>query len=134
MDDPEIPPVKESVFNPTPDAGVIPEAERQMAMLTHLSALSGLVTGVGIILGPLLVWQLKKTEMPSLEVVAKEAINFNITYAIAILISSLSMFVCIGFITTPLLALAWIIYTVIAGMKANEGIYYRYPLTIRLVK
>jgi uncharacterized Tic20 family protein len=135
---PEPTPLPESAqefINPGADPDTIPPEERQMAMYVHLSTLSGLVTGgIGNIVGPLLIWQLKKDTMPSLEKVAKEAINFNITVLIAMVISGILAMFCVGVITALVVGIGWIVLTVMAGLKANEGIFYKYPATIRLVK
>ncbi|WP_255518991.1 DUF4870 domain-containing protein [Luteolibacter marinus] len=111
------------------------------AMLGHLSALSELLTGgVGNIVGPLIVWQVKKDSMPFATAEAKEALNFNISWLIwgvllTIVIIGLT-FVGIGLLLFPLLwayPVVWIIFIVIASLRANDGIPYRYPLTARFV-
>ncbi len=135
MDDPELPKSTQEFLNPPADPGVIPPEERQMAMFVHLSALSTFFTAVGGILGPILVWQINKEKMPSLEEVAKEAVNFNITVFIGYVISAVLVPVfCIGFITALIVGIAHIVLIIMAAMKANEGVYYRYPATIRLWK
>ena len=71
---------------------------------------------------------------------AKEALNFNITLLIIGVILLLVTIFTFGlgiFITAPigiLLGIAWLVLTIIAAMKANEGVAYRYPFTLRLVK
>ncbi len=109
-------------------------------MLGHLSALTGLFSGLGAIVGPLIVWQVKKDTMPFAAAEAKEALNFNISWMLWGLIlgalTALLMIVVIGVLLIPVLAIlgiAWVVFTVIAGLKANEGKPYRYPLTIRFI-
>lgn len=125
---------KPNFWNPAPGAPIEGVQERQWAMFTHLSALSGIFTVVGFILGPLIVWQVKKAEMPRLEEVAKEAMNFNISFFIYSLVSSVLMCIGVGLLTTPLIGIAWLILVIMAGIKANDGVNYRYPATIRLIK
>ena len=112
-----------------PTAGGSPSKEaRTMAMLAHLL---GIVTGF---LGPLIIWLLKKDEDAFIDDQGKEALNFQITIAIAMIVSGALMFVCIGFFTALAVAIANLILCIMAGMKANEGISYRYPMTLRLIK
>ena len=114
--------------------GPSPE-ERQWAMFAHLSALLGLVTaGWACFLGPLIIWLVKKDTMPFVDDQAKEALNFNITVMIAGAICWILVFVLIGFLLLWALAIVWIVFTIIAAIKANEGVAYRYPFALRLIK
>ncbi|MBS0218945.1 MAG: DUF4870 domain-containing protein [Proteobacteria bacterium] len=108
--------------------------ERQWGMIAHLSALAGLIVPFGHVLGPLIVWLVKKDTMPFVDDQGKEALNFQITLSIALFITGLLIFVVIGMLLMPLVGLAGLILTVIAGIKANEGVAYRYPFTLRLIK
>ena len=119
--------------------------ERQWAMFAHLSALAGglltsAVGGWGFFLGPLGIWLWKKDTMPFVADQAKEALNFNITVS-AIFLLMLVLGVAtlgIGFlIAGPIMlivGIAALVFIVIAAIKANEGVAYRYPFAIRLVK
>lgn len=111
-------------------------------MYCHLSALAGFV-GIpfGNILGPLLIWQLKKQEIPSVEAHGKAALNFQITVLIAFLVcgaaTAIGMFCFIGVFLIPVLViigLCGVIFPIIAGIKANEGTEYRYPCTLNIIK
>jgi uncharacterized protein len=111
------------------------ENERTWAMLAHLSALAGLVVLVfGCVLGPLIVWLGRRDQSSFVEGQAKEALNFNITVVLASIVCSLLMLVFIGFILIAALYIAWLVMTLIAAIKASEGIPYRYPYSLRLVK
>ena len=120
-----------------------PEAQaRTWNMLCHLSALAACV-GVpfGNILGPLLVWQIKKNEFPSVDVHGKAALNFQITVTIAAVVGAMSAlvlsFFCVGWLLFPvvlLIGLAGLIFAIIAGIKANNGEDYKYPFSIDFVK
>ena len=123
----------------------IPADQRQWAMFAHLSALAGgLLTstfgGWGFFLGPLVIWLMKKDTMPFVEDQAKEALNFNITVSALLLICIILGFatLMVGFlILVPVMVVIGIgalVSIVIAAIKANEGVAYRYPFTIRLVK
>ncbi|ODV16204.1 MAG: orotate phosphoribosyltransferase [Rhodanobacter sp. SCN 68-63] len=117
-------------------ASAVPSAEeRQWAMFAHLSALLGLVTaGWACFLGPLVIWLVKKDTMPFVADQAKEALNFNITVMIAGAICWILVFVLIGFVLLWALAIVWIVFTIMAAIKANEGVRYRYPFALRLIK
>ena len=119
--------------------------DRQWAMFAHLSALlGGLLTsavgGWGFFLGPLVIWLMKKETMPFVADQAKEALNFNITVSAVFLVLMILGFLTLGIgflLIGPLMiliGLAALVFIVIAAIKANEGIAYRYPMTVRLVK
>lgn len=115
-------------------AGPVPDANaKQWAMIAHLSALVQLLT-IPTIVGPLVVWLLKKQEHAFIDDQGKEAMNFHLTVLIAALVLSPTLCIFIGFILLPLLGIVALIFSVIGGIKANEGIAYRYPWTMRLIK
>lgn len=107
---------------------------RQWAMFCHFAAFIGLVFPFGSLLGPLIVWQLKRESDPFVDAQGKEALNFQITVALAMFVSFLLMLVVIGFFLLGLVCLAALVLTIIAGIKANEGKAYRYPFCLRLIK
>lgn len=113
--------------------GVESADERNWGMLGHLSALAGLLIPLGSVLGPLIVWQVKKDTMPFAAEHAKEAVNFNITAALAAIVASILMIVLIGFLLLPIVLIAWLVLTVLAGVAASKGEHYRYPFTLRLI-
>ena len=130
---------------PPPSDGVPSKEERQWAMFAHLSALvGGLLTsaigGWGFFIGPLVIWLLKKDEMPFAGDQAKEALNFNITVSaifLVLLIFTVGSFGIGIVLTAPLMlvvGLTALVLVVIASIKANDGVAYRYPFAIRLVK
>jgi uncharacterized Tic20 family protein len=115
-------------FNPSAD-------ERNWAVAAHLSALAGLVvTGLGIVLGPLVVWFLKKDQMPFVDDQAKEALNFQITVFIAGAICTALIFVLIGIPLLVGLAIFDLICIIMAAVKTANGETYRYPVNLRLIK
>ncbi|GLQ45245.1 orotate phosphoribosyltransferase [Dyella lipolytica] len=124
----------------------VPAQERTWAMIAHLSALLGaLVTsshggGFACFVGPLIVWLIKKDSMPFVNDQAKEALNFNISVAIAtlalVLLSALTFGIGL-IIAIPMwvvIGIGWLVLTIIAAVKANEGVRYRYPFALRLIK
>jgi uncharacterized protein len=131
--------------NPTPPA-LASAQERQWAMFAHLSVLlGGIVTSgwagsIGFFIGPLVIWLLKRDTMPFVADQAKEALNFAITVSLACLALLIFTLLTLGIgalLTIPLFAIIGItalVLVVIAAIKANEGVAYRYPFALRLVK
>ena len=107
--------------------------ERQWAMFAHLSALIGFILPFGNIIGPLVIWLIKRETMPFVDQQGKEALNFQITVTIAMMISAILIIVVIGFVLMFIIGLAALVLTIMAGIKANEGVAYRYPFTLRLI-
>lgn len=129
---------------------------RTWSMLCHISALAGLFFGLGNVIGPLIVWQIKKNELPEIEPHGKEALNFQLTILIINIVagiiflgylgaamgigrmwrspfSLLSGGIGIGSIIVIINLVAFIL-AVIAGIKANNGEPYKYPFAIRFIK
>lgn len=127
-------PTEES-FNSSPsESPNLSNDEKTWGMLAHLSGLAGIV-GVpfGNILGPLIVWLVKKEEMPFVEREGKEALNFQISMMIYGIIVAVLCFFLIGLLIAPFLFIAYLILTILASVKAKEGKHYRYPFTIRFI-
>ncbi len=108
--------------------------ERTWAMIAHISAVAGFVFPFGNIIGPLLIWILKKEELPFVNDQGKEALNFQISITIYVLISIILIFVVIGIPILIILGIFALIMTIIGAINAYDGKAYRYPITIRLIK
>jgi uncharacterized Tic20 family protein len=110
--------------------------ERTWAMVAHLSGFLGFghLVPFANILGPLIVWVWKKDQFPLVDDQGKEALNFQITMTICFAITFALCFVLVGFAILAVLWPFYLIVMVIAAVRANEGVVYRYPLTIRFVK
>ena len=123
-------PVDEIPIPETPDRDT-----RMWAMFCHLAGLA-LLIGIPAanILGPLIVWQIKKEQHPFIDAHGKESMNFQISMFIYGLVAALLIFVCVGMVLLPAVVVVDIIFVIIAGIKANDGQAYRYPLTIRFIK
>ena len=104
-------------------------------MFAHLSSFLGWI-GIPLanIIAPLVIWQVKKEDMPFASRQAKECLNFQISMTIYAIISAILCFVVIGFLLIPALYVIDIVFTIIAAIKSNDGIPYQYPLTIRFIK
>lgn len=114
---------------------------RQWNMFCHLAALAGFVFPFGNILGPLIVWQIKKNEIPSVDEHGRAALNFQITVAIATLacaiLGFIGMFLCfvgiIFFFAAMAIWLGAVVLAIMAGIKANNGETYKYPFSLKIV-
>ncbi len=108
---------------------------RNWGMACHLSSFAMyLMIPFANILGPLIVWLMKKDEMPFVADQGKEALNFQITMTIAGFVCFLLSFIVIGIFLFFILAIFVFVITIIAAIKANNGEYYRYPINLRLIK
>jgi uncharacterized Tic20 family protein len=109
--------------------------ELNWAMACHLAALSGFVIPFGNIIGPLIIWLIKKDTMPLVNQHGKESLNFQITVLIAVVISLILMFVLIGILLLVVVGIGALVLTIMAAVKvANGQTDYRYPWTLRLIK
>ncbi len=109
-------------------------------MLCHLTCLAGLVVPFGNILGPLIIWQIKRNEIPSTDAHGKASVNFQIAVAIALLLNVAVMlvlwFFCIGWVMIPVGLVIWfggLTLGVINGIKANDGKECSYPWSIQFI-
>jgi uncharacterized Tic20 family protein len=107
---------------------------RTWCVLCHASALLGLFFHfLGHILGPLIIWLIKRSDSPEIDANGKESLNFQISMLIY---DAIAAILCIFLIGIPILIGLWILNTVlviIASVKASHGEFYRYPFTIRLI-
>ncbi|KAB7744907.1 DUF4870 domain-containing protein [Nostocoides sp. F2B08] len=109
-------------------APLSPQEEKGWSLAAHLLVL------VAGFLAPLIIWLVFKGRGPFLEHHAKESLNFQITVTIAAIVSGLAIFLLIGIVMILALIPWMIIMPIIAAVKANNGEWYRYPLTLRLIK
>ena len=108
--------------------------ERTWAMLSHFSALCMFIFPFGNILAPLIIWLIKKDEMPFVEDQAKEVLNFQISMIIYFIISAILCVVLIDIPITIGLGIFNVIMTIIAAISANDGKSYRHPMNLKLIK
>jgi len=117
-----------------PSGSLVTSEEKQMGLFLHLSQLINLVIPMGGIIVPILIWQMKKEEMPALDAHGKMVANWIISSFIYMAISVVLMFVLIGFLTLLVVAVLGIIFPIVGALKANNGENWEYPLTIKFLK
>jgi uncharacterized Tic20 family protein len=129
----DVPPAAEPQHSDVPTSDV-PSDAKMWAMFCHLSAILTMYLLAMGFLGPLIIWLIKKDRSKFVDYHGKEALNFQITVLIACLICIPLIFVIIGIFLLIALGIFSLVMCIIAGINANGGGYYRYPLTLRLIK
>jgi uncharacterized Tic20 family protein len=116
--------------------GELSKDAKMWGMLCHLSALAGLIgIPLGNILGPLIVWLIKKNDFPYVDVNGKKALNWQITMMIAAAICIPLVFACgIGVVLLIGLGIADLVFIIIASIKTNNGEDYKYPWSFNFIK
>ncbi|HEY2275528.1 MAG TPA: DUF4870 domain-containing protein [Steroidobacteraceae bacterium] len=119
-----------------PAPGAAPtENERTWGMLAHLAALAGLVMPlIGNVVVPLLVWHSWRDRSRFVGEQALESLNFNLSVSLGAVVCGVLTLVFVGFLLGTALFVAWLALTLIAAIKASEGVSYHYPFSLRLVK
>lgn len=107
---------------------------RTFAMLCHLLALTGFIIPFGSIVGPLVLWLVKRDQHPFVDDQGKEAVNFNISMTIYVIVAAILTVIVIGVPILIGLAIFWFVILIVAAIQANTGVAYRYPLNLRLIK
>lgn len=113
------------------EADRIAPSWRGLCTLLHLSALAGYFFPFANFLIPLVIWLLKKDEAPDIDRCGREVLNFNLTMLIAFVVAGLLVLLLIGFLLIPVLWVYGLVVTIIAAVRANDGLHYRYPLCLR---
>lgn len=120
--------------NPVLDASPVTQ-DRTLDVLCHLLGLA-MLTGIPLasVLAPLGLWLWKRENNPSVDAHGKEAVNFQLSMAIYLIVAGLSIFLLVGFVLLPLAVIAQVGFTIVGSLRAGRGELYRYPLTIRFFK
>jgi uncharacterized Tic20 family protein len=109
----------------------IPPEDRTLATLTHLSGLSGYIIPFGGVLVPIIIWIMKK-DVPLISAIARQAVILNVAVFIAFGVTAILLLTVIlipaVFLSWCLLGLAAVALPIIGAIKANGGVYYRYPV------
>ena len=104
------------------------------AMFIHFSILAGFVIPyVGWVV-PIVLWQMKKNDMPAVDVHGKIVVNWIISALIYSAVCFVLTFIIIGIFGFMALAIMTLIYAIVGGIKANNGEVWPYPLSLKLIK
>lgn len=110
-----------SVSNPSKD-------DRLLSMLIYVTSI------FTTIIGPLIIWLIKRDESEFINYHGKEYFNFVISFFVYSLVAGLSTIILIGFILVPIVTIAFIVLLIMAAVKSYNGEYYRIPFVFRLIK
>ena len=113
------------------------ETEKQTrlwGMILHLSILSNFIVPLAGIIAPIVIWQMKKTELPGMDAHGKNAVNWVISAFIYGLVCIPLIFLLIGIPILIALAVLSVVFPIIAGIKSNSGETWKYPISIRFLK
>jgi uncharacterized protein len=108
--------------------------QKQMGLFLHLSQLLNLVIPLGGIILPIVLWQMKKDEMPALDAHGKMVTNWLISSLIYFIVSAILTVILIGLLGMLAVAVMGIVFPIIGAIKANNGELWEYPLTIKFLK
>lgn len=112
---------------------VLSNEEKNWALFAHLSALAFFIP-FGQILGPLIIWLIKKDEFPFVDDQGKESLNFQLSIFIYQLACIPLVFLIIGIPILVALGILDIVLVIIAAVAASSGKSYRYPLSLKLIR
>ena len=115
-------------------AGSMSKNEQNMGLLCHLLALSGYFMPFGHLVGPLVIWMVKRQDMSFVDSQGKESLNFQISITIYGIVAAASLFLLIGFILLPAVIVFNLVCVILASIETANGKPYRYPLCIRFIK
>lgn len=110
-----------SISNPSKD-------DRLLSMLIYVTSI------FTTIIGPLIIWLIKRDESEFINYHGKEYFNFVISFFVYSLVAGLSTIILIGFILVPIVTIAFIVLLIMAAVKSYNGEYYRIPFVFRLIK
>ena len=107
--------------------------ERMWAMFCHLASFLGLVFPFGNLLGPFIIWLLRREDFPLVNDQGKESLSFQISMTIYIVVGFLLTYIFIGIPILIALIIFYFVQVIKASITANNGDYYRYPFTMRFI-
>ena len=128
-------------FDPNSSGASYPESlpvptgkdDRNWAVIAHLSAFAGHFFPLGNIIGPLVIWLIKRDGSAFVDDQAKEALNAQISYTLYGIVAAFLILILVGFVLLLALWIADIVLVILAAVAASKGKAFRYPLIIRLV-
>lgn len=119
-------------FNPGGD--VMDPETRQWGMILRLSVFAGYIVPLAGLIAPIVIWQIKKNELPGIDAHGKNLINWMISMLIYSAVAFVLCFILIGIPILLVLGVLGVVFPIIAAIKANNGEIWPYPLTIHFLK
>jgi uncharacterized protein len=110
-----------------------PDQERLWAMLAHLLSFVAAYLFLGFV-APLIVLLVFGPRSAYVRAHAVESLNFNLTWLLYGIVGVILAFLLIGIPILIALGIAYLVLVVIASVRANNGEFFRYPLTIRFIR
>jgi hypothetical protein len=102
------------------------EDDKLMGLLAHLGGI------LAPVIVPLVLMVTKGEKSPWVKAQAVEALNFQIIVMAGYVIST--AVICLAWLLIPCVFLVAAVMGIMAGLKAKEGVQYRYPFNFRLIK
>jgi uncharacterized Tic20 family protein len=109
--------------DPTPT-----QDEKNLGLIMHVLSLVGFS-----LIGPLIVWLIKKDESAFIDIQGRELLNFQLSFLIYAIVSLVLCLVFIGFAMLFVVIMTSFILNIIGLVKATEGKIYRFPMTIKML-
>ncbi|MBN1109038.1 MAG: DUF4870 domain-containing protein [Bacteroidales bacterium] len=116
------------------DNRVLTEADRNWAMLCHLSAFAGFFFPFGSIIGPLICWLSRKDESLWVDLNGKASMNFELSILLYMVLTIPLLFIIVGIPIIMFLLTFKVVCIIIASIKASKGETFRYPLSIPFIQ
>lgn len=108
--------------------------DKTFGMLAHLAALAGFVIPFGNLIGPLVIWLIKKDQSAWVDKNGKEALNFQISITIYAIVSGILTIILIGILLLIAVGVFSLVMIIIASVRVSNGEDFKYPLCIPFIK
>jgi uncharacterized Tic20 family protein len=103
-------------------------------MLLHLSQLLMFVLPVLGIAAPIVLWAINRDKDAQVDLHGKMILNWLLSAFIYSVVGVVLAFVLVGFVVILAVVIASIVFPIVGGVKANDGIFWKYPLCITFIQ
>ena len=119
---------------PVQPADPLEQQTRLWGLILHLSLYAGYVVPLAGLVAPVIIWQLKKGQLPGLDAHGKVVVNWILSAILYTVAGLILMVVGIGFLVLFALAICSVVFPIVGAIKAHNGELWRYPLSIRFLR
>lgn len=119
---------------PVQPADPLEQQTRLWGLILHLSLLAGYVVPLAGLVAPVIIWQLKKSQLPALDAHGKTVVNWILSAILYTVAGLILTFVGIGFLVLFALAICSVVFPIVGAIKAHQGELWRYPLSIPFLR